>query len=519
MIWPRWKTKLDVYLTIINSLLALIMKPMKLSKLIYHLYDTSLYEDRDITGLALDSRNVKPGNLFFACKGSHLDGREFIDDAINKGASVVLTDFDSKFTSIHLKKNALILPVDHLNQRIGEIAATFYDHPSVKFPVIGITGTNGKTSCSFFIAQALTHIHRTCGVIGTLGNGIYPNISPGNLTTPDAISVQSILADFASAKVQGVAMEVSSHSLDQGRVKGVEFEVGVFTNLTRDHLDYHGTMEEYGAAKKKLFATQNSKHAVINADDEFGSKMLASLQRENIYAYSLNKTSQGVFNKNNLIYADDIIQDSTGMHANIWTPWGHGKLQTPILGHFNLSNILAVLTSLCLLKIPFEQAYQALNYLSPVPGRMQKIGGNQKPLIVVDYAHSPDALEKVLIALRAHCGGKLYCLFGCGGDRDRGKRPLMAKIAESYSDKVVVTDDNPRTEDPGQIMSDIMQGFKQPKEIIVQHDRSKAIQSIIQYAKPGDCVLIAGKGAEMYQLIGNEKIPFSDVDKVLENLS
>lgn len=494
------------------------MKSIKLSKLLYHLYDTALYSDPEITGLALDSRDVKPGYLFFACKGTHLDGRDFIDNAIKNGASAILAEVEDETTRFHMKEDIPVFPVRHLNHEIGKIAAEFYEHPAKKLKIIGVTGTNGKTSCSYFVASALTQINMPCGVIGTLGIGIYPEIKSGNLTTPDAITLQKSFADFVKQSAKFVSMEASSHSIDQGRITGIEFDVGIFTNLTRDHLDYHGTMEAYGSSKQKLFDNPLTKYCVINADDAFGKKLINTLKSDNVFAYGLSKP---LFDKKGLekwIYADFIKLDLSGIHAKVFTPWGEGKLFVPLLGQFNLSNVLAVLTTLCLLKVPFDTALHCLANLSPVPGRMQTLGGINKPLVVVDYAHSPDALEKVLMALRLHCQGKLYCLFGCGGDRDRGKRPLMAKVAEKFADWVIVTDDNPRNEDPDQIVADIMQGFSSPDQVIVQHDRSKAIQYIIQYAEVSDCVLIAGKGAEMYQQIGNEKIAFSDVEKVMENL-
>lgn len=490
---------------------------MQLSKLLYHIYDSTLYNDPEITGLALDSRAVQPGYLFFAYKGTSLDGRDFIDDAIQKGAAAILSEVGNESISVHTKNNVPIFPVKNINQYIGRIAETFYDFPSKKLKIVGVTGTNGKTSCTYFIAQALQNINLTCGVIGTLGNGLFGDIKPGTLTTPDAITLHALFADFVKQHAAYVAMEASSHSIEQGRVNGIEFAVGVFTNLTQDHLDYHGTMEAYGAAKKKLFDNPLTKYAVINADDSFGKELIETAVHKNIFAYTLDKNL--VLPKSVAkIAADKISLNLTGIDAHVYTPWGEGKLEVPLIGKFNLHNILAALTSLCLLDIPFDQALKALSQVTPVPGRMQTFGGKSQPLVVVDYAHTPDALEKALIALKAHCEGKLHCLFGCGGDRDKGKRPLMAKIAEQYADHVMVTDDNPRTENPEQIVDDIMAGFSEAKKIKVQHDRSKAIQDIIQYAQTRDCVLIAGKGAETYQQIGKEKIPFSDVEKVQEFL-
>lgn len=455
-----------------------------------------------ITGLTLDSRQVKPGDLFFACQGTQLDGRQFIEQAFNKGACVVLAENNE--TNVEKK----IIGIKNLKEKISKISANFYDYPAKKLNMIGITGTNGKTSCSHFIAQALTQLNKPCGIIGTLGSGMYGSVKAGTLTTPDPVTLQALFHDLLSQGAHAVSMEVSSHSLDQGRVNDIAFEIGIFTNLTRDHLDYHETMEAYGAAKRKLFDL--SQFAVVNADDAFGKQLIANLKGKQVVAY-------GIKNKAD-IYADKIELNSSGITAHVKTPWGEDHLSLPLIGHFNLSNSLAVLASLCLLKFSLKEAVKQIGHLSSVPGRMQMLGGKNKPLVVVDYAHTPDALEKVLHALKEHGKGKLYCVFGCGGERDRGKRPLMAAIAEKYAHQIIVTDDNPRSENPSEIVQEIMKGFRHSENIIIQHDRSKAIKDVIQYATSEDCILIAGKGAETYQQIGDQKIPFSDVEKVRENL-
>lgn len=474
-----------------------------------------LKSDIVVNDLTLDSRQVKSGDLFIAILGTHQDGREFITDAIRNGAVAILAEGNA----CPLERAGVpIFYIEHLNQKVGEIAAQFYNHPTQQMHVLGITGTNGKTSTSHFIASALTIANLPCGVIGTLGNGIYGNIQESNLTTPDAITLQKYFADFLKRKIRYVAMEVSSHSLDQSRVNGVDFELGVFTNLTRDHLDYHGTIENYANAKKKLFNELPIHKAIFNADDPFGRQLIHELHfKKPTFAYGIE--NHALPKEVGFVQANKIRLDLSGIHLHIDSPWGKAGFSVNLLGKFNVSNLLAAFTSLCALGLPFEQVISSLSQLQSVPGRMQTLGGKDKPLAVVDYAHTPDALEKVLQALRVHCKGKLFCIFGCGGDRDKGKRPLMAAIAEKFADRVMVTDDNPRTENPEEIFEDIFNGFREPKKIQREHDRALAIQQVIKQASSEDCVLVAGKGAENYQIIGKEKFPLSDVKIVSELFS
>jgi UDP-N-acetylmuramoyl-L-alanyl-D-glutamate--2,6-diaminopimelate ligase len=480
---------------------------MNLSTLLADFYPDKLPREISITDLSLDSRQVKSGTLFFARRGTQLDGRAFIEDAIQNGASAILMEGD--FSESHWETAVPIIAIPDLSNKLSEIAARFYAYPTHEMQIIGVTGTSGKTSCTQFMGFVFQELQIPCGIIGTLGNGLYGAIKAGMLTTPDNITLQRTFAEFLQQGAHIAAMEVSSHSLDQGRVSGIEFAVGVFTNLTRDHLDYHGTMEAYGAAKKRLFL--QSKIAVINADDLFGQQLLVSLEpTQRILTYGVDAKAD--------VSAKNVLLTSSGIKATIHTPWGEAELHSTLVGQFNLSNLLAVITTLCALDIPLEKVIPYINQISPVPGRMQALGGHTKPLVIVDYAHKPDALEKVLIALRQQCAGKLYCVFGCGGERDRGKRPIMAKIAEQYADQIIVTDDNPRHEDPGEIIREIMQGFIKTDNVIIQHDRSKAIHNVIQCAVAGDCVLIAGKGAETYQQIGDQKILFSDAEKVKNSL-
>lgn len=483
---------------------------MRLSHLLQDILTLPSSADREIAHITLDSRKVGTNDVFVALKGSAVDGRQFIAKAIQQGATAVLVDA-AKDEEITWQDNVPLIPVARLSSKLGEIAARFYDYPAKKLFMIGITGTNGKTSISHFIAQLFQSLHVPCGVIGTLGSGLYGQLGEAGLTTPDPITLQALLQKMHEQGAKVIAMEVSSHSIDQGRVNGIEFNISLFTNLTQDHLDYHGDMATYANVKKRFIFELPNKAVVINADDAIGRQWISELPaQKKQYAYSVDENGRELAS----IYTTDIQLSLQGIKANVHTPWGDGQLQTPIIGQFNLSNLLAVLTTLCIYGIPLKEVLQQFALLKPVPGRMQTLGGKDKPLAVVDYSHTPDALEKALQTLRAHTMGKLICVFGCGGDRDHSKRPLMANIAEQLADIVIVTNDNPRHEQPDFILQQIMQGFAHPELVFVELDRAKAIQNSIQLAKAQDCILIAGKGAEKYQQIGDEKFPFDDIEEV-----
>lgn len=483
-------------------------KKIKLSYLLQDIINVDTEHDCLITGIAIDSRVVKNGELFLAYRGLVVDGRDFISEAVNKGALAVLYEKYGALSEIKLSKNIPLIAVPDLRAKVGLIAAKFYDYPARKLNMIGVTGTNGKTSITQFIATILTNLGIKCGVIGTIGVGFPDNLSPVVNTTPDPITLQRWLFDMVNQGAKAVAMEVSSQGLIQGRVNGIEFTTAVFTNLTRDHLDCHGTMANYGEAKKILFLRHNIKHAVINADSEFGRGLIQELKNSvEIYAYTITDV---LLDKIPTISAKDIKLNLDGVAAKITTPWGDGFLQSKLLGRFNLSNLLAVLTVLGIMQVAIGEALAKIAKLEAISGRMQVLGGNNKPTVVIDYAHTPDALEQVLMGLREYCHGTLWCVFGCGGERDRGKRQLMGKVAERLSDHVVITNDNPRTEDPKQIVADILQGLLCPWAVEVEYDRMTAIAYAINHASTADVILLAGKGHEDYQIIGKEKLPFSD---------
>ncbi len=486
---------------------------MRLSYLLKDFLSLPTQADCEVSTLTLDSRHVQENSLFLAVKGRQLDGRAYIADAISRGAAAILMDAETASDSISSQQGKPIIPIYHLRDKVGHLAAVYYGTPAKMLHMMGVTGTSGKTSCTHFIAQVLQSLNVPCGIIGTLGSGFYGALGTVGLTTPDPVSLQSILHQFVGEGAKAIAMEVSSFSIDQGRIAGIDFELGIFTNLTQDHLDYHGNMETYAAVKRRFLAELPTKQIIINADDLYGRKWITELaSQKSVIAYSLTK-QRSLPPHVASIYVDEVEATLETMQAHVYTPWGDGTLSLPLIGQFNLSNGLAVLAALGLFGIPFTDILHQLSQLQAVPGRMQTLGGQGKPLVIVDYAHKPDALEKVLQTLRQLTDGKIICVFGCGGERDRGKRPLMASIAERWADQVVVTNDNPRHEKPEEIAADIMQGFSHPERVFIELDRSKAIDISIQWAGEKDCVLIAGKGAERYQQIGDEKLPFDDVEK------
>jgi UDP-N-acetylmuramoyl-L-alanyl-D-glutamate--2,6-diaminopimelate ligase len=460
-----------------------------------------------VTGLAIDSRRVTPGDLFLAMPGVSGDGRDYIRQAVDKGAVAVVYEGGGGYApkEISIPQYA----VSNLNATAGLIADRFFDSPSRRATVIGVTGTNGKTTCTHLLAQCLNHAPHRCAVIGTLGNGFPGELDTTLHTTPDPVTVHKLLARYIDSGASHVCIEVSSHALEQGRVNGVAFDIAVFTNLSRDHLDYHGDMDSYGAAKAGLFTSPGLKVAVINQEDDFGRKLLEQLNSE-IRAISFGLES-GDF------HTSEIKTGHEGLILMLATPDGNDKLTSHLFGRFNASNLLAAVAVLMACDMPLSQAIENLSKARPVAGRMERFGGQRDmPLVVVDYAHTPDALEKVLLALREHTEDSLWCVFGCGGDRDRGKRPQMGEIAERLADHVILTDDNPRHEDPENIVADILRGMKREHRVV--HRRIEAITNAIESARPGDIILLAGKGHEDYQQIGDERIAYSDRDTVRELL-
>jgi UDP-N-acetylmuramoyl-L-alanyl-D-glutamate--2,6-diaminopimelate ligase len=462
-----------------------------------------------ITGLAVDSRKAKPGDLFLAYPGEHYDGRRFIDRAIGAGAVAVL--WDSRGFKWNPAWKLPNLGVPELRAHLGDIASHFHGHPSRRLWIAGVTGTNGKTSCAHWIAQSLSRLGRKTAVMGTIGSGFPGALDPVLNTTPDAVTLQAQLADFRVRGAEACAMEVSSHGIEQGRVSGVEFDVALFTNLSRDHLDYHKTIEDYAAAKAKLFHWPQLKHAIVNLDDRFGQELARSIDRSrvNVLGYGLGRGE---------IAGHRPDLSTRGLKLEITTPWGAAELDSPMIGGFNASNLLGVLGVLITSDVPLQDAVQALSRVEPVPGRMQMVREPGAPLVVVDYAHTPDALEKVLETLRSTLSneGKLHCVFGCGGDRDPGKRPLMGEVATRLADRVVITSDNPRSENPRAIIDEILAGAH-PKYAI-EEDRATAILQAVSGAAPQDVVLLAGKGHETYQEIGGRRLPFDDAEVAREIL-
>jgi UDP-N-acetylmuramoyl-L-alanyl-D-glutamate--2,6-diaminopimelate ligase len=478
-------------------------RAMRLDELLRGIAEVPRGGDIVVSGLTQDSRAVRAGDAFVALQGAKAHGIRFAPMALERGAVAVLAEKAGDGRRETGGETSVVW-IDHLRTHLGEIAARFFGRPSETMALVGVTGTNGKTSTVQLLAQAFTTLGHRAATIGTLGAGLHGAVEAGERTTPDVISVQALLAQFRDAGATHVAMEVSSHALDQHRVDAVAFDVAVFTNLTRDHLDYHGTMEAYGAAKARLFAWPGLSAAVINADDAFGRELAAKLPS------SVQKLRYAVANDDAELRASEVRTHAEGLDFQLRTPWGSGSVRSRLLGRFNVANLLAVAGALGVLDVPFEQIRGVLETLEPVTGRMNRLGGGACPLVVVEYAHTPDALQQALTTLRAHCEGKLICVFGAGGDRDAGKRPQMGAIAESHADVCIVTDDNPRGEDGDAIVAGILSGIAQPQRVRVMRDRARAIELALQEARAGDVVLIAGKGHESYQESGGVKRPFDD---------
>ncbi len=465
-----------------------------------------------IQHLTLDSRLVRPGSLFIAVPGLRQDGRDHIEQAVHAGAGAVAYESADGFEPAGLQSSdghAVMVPVSGLSGQVSAIAGRFYQEPSRDMGLVGITGTNGKTSVSQMLAQTLGALGKPCGVVGTLGSGLLDQLVDHGMTTPDAISVQRQLAEMRDQGAGWVCMEVSSHALDQGRVADLEFDLAVFTNLSRDHLDYHGDMASYGAAKAKLF-DRPLQAAIINLDDAFGQELIEN-SPSRCFTYSLTNTDAD-------LYCSEIQYTSQGIRAALHTARRRATLESPLLGEFNLANTLAVIATLLALEVRLDRAIALAADLNPPAGRMQRLGGGDRPLIVVDYAHTPDALEKAMAAVRAHAEGRLTCVFGCGGDRDTGKRPLMGQVAERHADHVVVTDDNPRSESSQGIIQQILAGMQSPESAVVMANRGVAIRTSILEAHAGDLILLAGKGHETYQEIDGVRHPFSDVEQAAKAL-
>lgn len=467
----------------------------------------------EISSLVLDSRSVKVGDLFIALAGAKQHGLAHIDEAIKGGAIAVLFDPSGEGGRLAERINGIpVIPVENLGVVLGGLAARFYGHPSKKLNVIGITGTNGKTSCSQFLGQVLDD----CGIVGTLGWGEWGGFNKTLNTTPDALTVQQILAEFVATKKQAVAMEVSSHGLDQGRVNGVHFEGAVFTNISRDHLDYHGTMAGYLAAKLKLLQVPRLGFAVVNLDDESSNQIVAAIP-ESVAIWGVSTQGKNVAHGQSVL-AEGIKHTATGIEFDVCWQGHVQRVIAPLYGDFNTENLLCVLAVMLAMGHTLKEAAKKLQNIKPVIGRMERCGTNASGLnVFVDYAHTPGALYRVLTSLRKHCQKNLWVVFGCGGNRDAGKRPEMGSIAEQWADRVIVTDDNPRCEDNVVIAHEVLAGCSSDKVVLIQ-DRKQAIQHAIANAVEEDFIVIAGKGHETYQEIKGIQYPFNDKEQAEEAL-
>jgi UDP-N-acetylmuramoyl-L-alanyl-D-glutamate--2,6-diaminopimelate ligase len=474
----------------------------------------------EVSDVTLDSRAATPGALFLACGGRTHHGLAFAPEAVSRGARAVLYEPRGSPPDVQLGAGTFIAALPDLAARAGLIADRFFGSPSQQLTIAGITGTNGKTTCAWLLAQALQRCQRPAAYIGTLGVGIPPQLAPSAHTTADAVTVHRQLAQLRAQGAEFVGMEVSSHALDQQRVNGVRFRTAVFTNLTRDHLDYHSSMEAYGAAKARLFAFPNLAERIVNIDDPFGAELARTAARAPLAGWRApagarllvtTRTAAPLPAQAQFVRATRVRAESEGLSVEVDTSFGSAELALRLVGEFNVDNALTVLAVLLAWEVPLQQAAQALSRARAASGRMEMFGGRgRSPLAIVDYAHTPDALANALRAARLHCRGQLRVVFGCGGDRDPGKRPLMGAVAAELADDVILTDDNPRSEDPRHVVAEILGGIPAGAPLTIEHDRALAIRVALERSAPDDVVLIAGKGHEGYQIRGDERRPFRD---------
>jgi UDP-N-acetylmuramoyl-L-alanyl-D-glutamate--2,6-diaminopimelate ligase len=473
-----------------------------------------------VTGLASDSREVSPGDLFLACQGLRVHALTHADQAVQRGAAAVL--WEPPVAAV-LQEQAgrlpvPVLPVDGLGHKLGRLADRFFGHPSRGMHVIGVTGTDGKTSVSHFIARALSRDGRDCGLLGTLGYGVYGRLRAPTHTTPDPLQLQAEFARLYDAGVRRVAMEVSSHALHQRRTDGTAFNTAVLTHLSRDHLDYHGSVEAYAEAKRRLFVGHGLETAVVNMGDAFGRSLVEGADAKlRVIAYG-RRGGHDVRGVAHWIELASVTARPRGLRLTLDSSWGQAQFEAPLLGAFNADNLMAALGALLAAGLTLDEAVDRLRHVGTVAGRMELFVVDGGPRVVVDYAHTPHALETALQALRPHCRGELVCLFGAGGDRDAGKRPQMGAVAERHADRVVVTSDNPRGESPEHIIDQIVAGFEQPQRARRIADRGQAIDEAVHTAAPDDVVLVAGKGHEEYQEIAGYRLAFSDRERVRQAL-
>ncbi|MCB1616583.1 MAG: UDP-N-acetylmuramoyl-L-alanyl-D-glutamate--2,6-diaminopimelate ligase [Pseudomonadales bacterium] len=487
------------------------VKSMPLKALLPDTGLTASQSDIAIKGVSSDSRKLGRGDLFLAYPGFSRDGRDFIDEAVNQQVAAIVYE-QRGFEAVDRGSVLPFIGLENLQQQSSAIASRFYGEPSKQMEMIAITGTNGKTSCCYWLSALLESLGCCVGQIGTLGVRLGSDEikAASGMTTPDSIEVQKLLASFLAKGARCTVMEVSSHALDQGRVNAVDFDIAIFTNLGRDHLDYHGDEKAYKRAKARLFSSFELQTAIINIDDVFGEELIEkSLRAKNTVTYSL-------CNNDATVYLSDIRFDRKGSACLVHSPWGDVRIKVPFMGAYNLANLMAVVCAASSMGFDFYEIVSRLEDLPMPPGRMQ-IVSDEDVTVIVDYAHTPDALEHALNTVRSHSDGVIWCVFGCGGDRDTGKRALMGAVAARLADRVVLTSDNPRSEDPQSIISDIVSGIPTGK-YICEPDRYKAIEEVLLRANSGDVILIAGKGHENYQEVNGVRKAFDDVAVASEML-